>query len=582
MPLDDSQLWPLTDSGSQGAAILRQLECSELVAPEDLAVVIPDESDLPEIRRSLRAENVPHHYGPGSPLSHHSVGRLLSSFANFHQHRDVAHTLDLLRHPRMRHQFGHPLGKVINECYQAPCSDIAHLDRHPISKQILQQLNIEHDDIRPLAEWHEEISTQLRNCYQQVRAASDDANCLQLVASALQELRQAPESLHGSLADAFGCLLDLLNDASLPEHSPVSSCELIGPLEAAWEEAPWMVITRCNEGAYPGSIPSDSFWPDSVRRRLGLSHDRLRFARDLAHLHVVINSRKPEQLRVLIPRLSGNGDPLVPSRLLFQHPRRHIRARALFGDQQDLQVAKLAGPAPLPTLNGPQSHDQFLPPPVLELGPLEHVSVTALRTYLRCPYRFYLQHVLKLRDQRLPSDEWDAPCFGTLIHDCLQDWAESDARDLDNAEQLYEYLHEVLNQRVDGIIGPHPSLAIRLQVSEARRRLQKFASQQAQWRQDGWQVIEAETAINHPYQLSDGSSITLIGKIDRIDQHPDEGKRIIDYKTADRAKRPWSNHVSRAEWTDLQLPAYQMITGIDSCGYWNLSPAEDYPWLATL
>jgi hypothetical protein len=69
--------------------------------------------------------------------------------------------------------------------------------------------------------------------------------------------------------------------------------------------------------------------------------------------------------------------------------------------------------------------------------------------------------------------------------------------------------------------------------------------------------------------------ITLVGKIDRIDAHPDLGYRILDYKTHDTPEPPEKMHLSpprdgresiqleyknkTRQWSNLQLPLYRWL-----------------------
>ena len=75
--------------------------------------------------------------------------------------------------------------------------------------------------------------------------------------------------------------------------------------------------------------------------------------------------------------------------------------------------------------------------------------------------------------------------------------------------------------------------------------------------------------------VGQNKELCLIGRIDRIDYHPDTGQWAIwDYKTSETAKKPESVHYNgRDGWLDLQLPLYIPIarklgvTGWPSVGY---------------
>jgi RecB family exonuclease len=190
------------------------------------------------------------------------------------------------------------------------------------------------------------------------------------------------------------------------------------------------------------------------------------------------------------------------------------------------------------------------------------MRVTAFRDYLACPYRFYLRHVLRLDSLDDASVELDPAGFGSLAHEVLSDFGRSDFRDSTDAVRLSRFLTRRLEARTEERFGPSVLPAVRVQVDQLRSRLHAFADWQARRAAAGWRIEEAELDVPEATLMVDGEPMSISGRIDRIDFHPGENRRLIlDYKTSERARTPEEAHRKRDEWVDLQLPLYRLLLG---------------------
>ena len=48
-----------------------------------------------------------------------------------------------------------------------------------------------------------------------------------------------------------------------------------------------------------------------------------------------------------------------------------------------------------------------------------YFSVSALKDYLQCPFRFYLRHILKIKPKELNQREMSPATFGTIFHNTV-------------------------------------------------------------------------------------------------------------------------------------------------------------------
>ena len=381
---------------------------------------------------------------------------------------------------------------------------------------------------------------------------------LDRVRKILFEVRSIPESLapSGSAAEALQLILSRLQTERLAVPRHADSIELLGWLELPLDESPVTLMTSMNDQYIPHSKNEDAMLPNSLRSKLGLPDNSRRFARDNYFLNVLRSSRK--QLSLIVAKTNREGEPLTPSRLLFASPRKTLPERVLrlFGHGEKLQLDLASGDT-LPTDSKIQ-----VPKARRRPEPIRSISVTAFRSYLACPYHFYLKHVEKLETLDDQVNELSPPSFGNAIHDVLEAFGNSELSNSTNARSIRELLDHQLDEYFLRMFGKQTLPAVDIQKEQSRQRLRAFADWQAEWAAEGWTIKHNEVQSKDVFiELDDGRSIELRGRIDRIDYHPDRKvSAIFDYKTGDRETSPNRKHRdSDGNWLDLQLPLYQPI-----------------------
>lgn len=347
-------------------------------------------------------------------------------------------------------------------------------------------------------------------------------------------------------------------------RKPPETVEVSGWLEAPWSAADAVVVAGCREGALPGGASEDAFLPDGARERLGLPTRAARLARDAFLLSCLSASRPAEKLRFGFARVRSQGEPNRPSRLLFgcsdgELPR---RVNLLF---------KPSAPA-IRDAGEPRPWKLHLPEPGRR--PPSSMRVTAFKSYLACPLRFYLGHILKLRAFDPGAREIGAADFGTVIHKVFEECSKDGTfRQASDAEEIAGYLDRMLDAVVPRYFGEKPSAVVRVQIESMRARLRSAAGTQAKARAEGWEIVKWE----HRVMAGDGhilGGLPVTGTMDRVEVHPEQGLRIVDYKTFSTVKGPARTHLGpphpranlpgaevdylgkRRSWMDLQLPLY--------------------------
>ncbi len=387
-------------------------------------------------------------------------------------------------------------------------------------------------------------------------------------------------------ADWWELALRLYGETVRFDEKSADAVELQGWLELIWEDAPHLIAAGLNDGRVPEAIVGDPFLPESLRVRLGLKTNAMRFACDAYALQALASARAAGgRFEVLLGKTSAAGDPLRPSRLLLRCADEGLPQR----------IAFLFKPVAAGGVNLPWERAWKLRPPVVASP--ERVAVTALRAWLQCPFRFYLSRVLQMEAVDPAKTELDAMDFGTLCHAALEAMGNAPAmRDCTDATVLRGFLLEALETAATQRYGRELTLPLIVQMEAARQRLAHAAEVQAETRNEGWVIERVEWKFAVPV-----GGLTVSGKIDRIDRHEATGAiRVLDYKTSDMPVNPARAHLrgrrknedvpafalfdfggGEEVWTDLQLPLYERALAAEfpasagpiRCGYFNLPKA---------
>jgi len=608
LPLDDGQLNTCLDEVAQASETVSRLAPYNRNRPSHVAVGVVDTAVTPHLERALADADIPCFNPEGRLLRHAPMLAFLKALQALLQQRSFSHADALLRLPDAwgwaRGQVDElsptrllkGLDEIRTNHLPVNLSDAAqlffegkHIGNRRHARAVLRQLEGALDRIEKtplsggLVEFLQEAFTDRTFTEGREEDAADLESARLFMARLAEWESVLGDQERPPASEALTLLLELVERESIFPERHQEAVDIQGWLELAWEDAPHLIVAGANEGHLPESIHGDRFLPEKLRERLGLRTNGDRFARDAWLLELLLRTRANEgRVDILVGRQCANGDPLKPSRLLFGCIDRELprRVERLFD--------KLS-PGPQPPAWKPAWE---LKPGLIE--PVEKLSATSMASYLACPYRFYLRHVLRMELPNLEQRELDARGFGSLMHNVLDAFGrDEEARQLKDPGAIHATLVMLLDQQMEQNFGKHPPLPLLVQQGIARQRLHHAARQQANERTDGWEIIGSERQFNEEL---DG--IPVNGRIDRIERNADTGAvRVLDYKTSNTAKQPASQHwrkyreerdaetvpdYARFEiddkayrWTNLQLPLYAWALeteyGSDlTLGYFNL------------
>lgn len=595
--INDDQIECALNPDVQALGIRSFIEqCAAGATADNITVGVTKEEFAPYIEQQLIGANVPCRRADGIPFSRTMLIKLLARTADYLARNTFADFAALVRHPDMLRYFERTLG-------QEPTSILAMLDTYQkehlqgympttlpgkghnidlvreLQSTVSQLFQSFTENASELAQWNQPIAELLKTIYGSrtyLESSPSDKEFIAILRSVneylsgIEELKISHKESF-TAAEAIHLLITELGSTATTPLPTEPAVEILGWLELPLDDADVLCVAGVNETFVPESVNADLFLPNQLRKALGLLDNDQRHARDVYALSTLCHSKK--ELKLFFTKRNSAGDPLIPSRLLYLDDEETIvrRVKRFSADSDQLTYhleAKSVLKAPLlPTQ--PKKLD----------SPIAAVSVTSFRDYIACPYRYYLKHVLKLKTVTDEVGEMDSLVYGTVLHDILSTFGQSQVAGSEQADEISSFLLETLKTYSKQRFGSQPLPAVRVQLEQMKARLRAFAEFQADWQSQGWTISQVEYTPGQSEEvfLEHEKGLTkLIGRIDRIDTHKDGSIVVFDYKTSEKALSPEKTHRYQEGWTDLQLPLYkymlekQSTTGEISVGYITL------------
>ncbi len=434
----------------------------------------------------------------------------------------------------------------------------------PASEQIRTLLGFWRTHARPLAD--DRFASRERRA----RGALDD------LLSALAGVHAAQDDPLWSSDDLAAAVRRAVAEQTFVADSAVSGVQLLDDQAVRYGDFDTVAIVGLIEADWPETPRRNIFYPPALLKSLGWPSEKDRRAADDARFLDLLGCASK---RTSLSTFTLEDDALVSrSVLLDEVPRSRLSSVArkanddarVFVDEalsieppllDRLDPAAREWAALRMTRTPADSHDFHGSVGALDSRPW---SVSALETYLDCPFKFYAQRVLKLEEEPDDEEVMDPRRQGQFVHEVFEAffkrWQDAGHRaitreNLSTASQLFT---DVVDEALE-----------RLPAAEAGlERTRLLGSSAAAGLGDAVLRMEAErpTAVverllEHPLTgeftfaataKGDGEliqrTIALRGKADRLDLLADGTFRLIDYKLG------WPRTRTRA----LQLPIYSL------------------------
>jgi len=574
------------------------------ISTSDLTIGLADESQAGRIQAELARVGLDFHPPAGKPLTETEPYRILQTALEYLNSRSFKVLGNLIRSPDLSRalstlsgQTGVGLEPVTTiDSYQfrhlqeEVASEIPEDSRYgSITRQILSGVEKLLLPLKQRADSLNQASCNITQFFLGIYQPIEDTfnshelkerqETLAIFKRKLEEMLSSPVALTSfGTKEVASFLLQSVSTESLAATYEQEAIESLGWLELPLDDAGVVIVTGCQNEYLPQTINSHRFLPDAFRRQLGLRTNDARLARDSYVLTVLLNSKA--KLHLLLSKTNDEGEFLSPSRLFFQCAPEKVLSRcgAFFSSEAPAMRAEIA-PA---TFSG--RSDDFEPVAPEPVADLNSVNISSLKDYLRCPFRYYLKQILKLKDVHDQKGELDALQFGTIAHDILTNFGRSKLiNQSDDESAIIGFLISELDTVFEAQFGSNAAIAVQVQRETLKTRLIQFALNQIEWNRAGWVIKHVEYPLpDFALKLGD-SEVFLRGRIDRIDYHPATKQwAVIDYKSGEKPQDPDRSYNKRAaQWLDLQLPLYSHIlansgfSGEIETTFWNLGSDSD-------
>ena len=558
---------------------------------ESLQIGLLDPNLIEPISHYFSTASVPYYNPEGLPMSDSALGKCILSLLLFQDEQSNDRLKQLLLNPYFYQSA--PVNQSIEESltnldtlFEAHlCHNLVDL-KAQIGTQTYTKLSefsklIDYaekfiyptDSKQAFVEWLKERLNHILNQVDLLDIDSVFKNLIESISQTFEEALAAEKRFSKEL-DRCGqsVLTELLNKQKIYKERESEAHDLFGWLELLWHDAPHSILCGLNEGIVPRSRSNDAFLPEHLKCLLGMQSQEQSYANDLYLFEAIGRKRSlknglPQgKLSIFLPESDTEGNPLMPSRLLFQVPD-----SKLLENTQNILLKKTD------TIQFHEHRPAWIIDSALPATRPNSISVSALKDYLHCPFRFYLKHILKLRSKNFGQRELSVAEFGTLFHRIVATLEGESFQAKSDEKAWIDRLHRTADRLIASQYGANLSFALKMQKESIRDRLSAFIrSQFTALKESGQNISIVET--EKQFELALGS-FTLRGTIDRIDFDSD-GIHIIDYKTSNSAKNPQAVHLKSAQtqqepkhlpeaaylslgnkdyyWSDLQLPLYAL------------------------
>ncbi|NWG39899.1 MAG: PD-(D/E)XK nuclease family protein [Hydrogenophilaceae bacterium] len=184
----------------------------------------------------------------------------------------------------------------------------------------------------------------------------------------------------------------------------------------------------------------------------------------------------------------------------------------------------------------------------------QRISPSGYNQLVACPYQYFAARVLGLEELEDIETELDKRDYGETVHAILHRFHSQypvlgDMPD-DNLIQALHAISEAEFEKSGN--GDYFALAW---LRRWQGKLPGYLAWQRAREGRGWQWQSGEEKHSRGFTLTDGSILTLTGKLDRIDRKADE-IAVLDYKTGEAQKL---RKQLAAPGEDVQLPAYVLL-----------------------
>jgi len=347
-------------------------------------------------------------------------------------------------------------------------------------------------------------------------------------------------------------ILHRLEGTTLPfDTHPVEELEILGMLESRNISFDRVIVLDVNEGVLPGPREVSPVIPVGVFETLGIPSPEFTEA----------------IYRYNFYRLTGSaGEVHLLYRNSEDRPRSRYIEEMLWKEEKSqgrldvIPIRQTVTPVNLKRQTSPPAIEKT--DTILRALTGSALSPSALDTYVRCPLLFYFTRLMRMEERRVFTGDIEATDRGNFIHRILSDTFSPYLKltlTRESEDGLRKCLQEALKTNFTGIPA---SGDYYLFQRIAAYKLDSFLRRHTRTFSDPVVIECLEEAFKKPLVMR-GSTVSLYGRIDRVDRNITSGRyTVFDYKTGTAKQYP-ARIMDKTDFSDIlsihdHVPSFQL------------------------
>ncbi len=540
-------------------------------APEECAVVLPDENLLKSVLNSIPEDIVDINVTMGLPMSGSLFYTMMSQVAAIQMHAVYRKGTWMFYHKQVWDFFSSEIfrkaadettGKIVAEVkkgakYYIPQED---LNGTPILDAVFRPVikdpkAVSQEQVWQFAEYQKDV---IKSVAPSVARGGDLALELEYAKEYYKSINVLQEIGLEVLPVTYVRLLgQLLGSISVPfRGEPLKGLQIMGPLETRALDFRNLIIMSANEGIFPRRSVSSSFIPPELRKGFGMPTYEYQDAVWAYYFYRMI-SRAEKVWMLVDSRTEGlkSGEESRYIKQLEYHFNVPLKRYVVkFGSMKAAEI---------PDIVKTEEDVEKIRETVL--------SATTLQNYLACPAKFYYGTVKGLELEEEVAESIDYGMFGTVYHDTMRAlYTAEEAMDegfffVHDEEPPFPVMDKITASYINGWL---------LRTDEIRKKVKSLIMAQLNtFEVSGRNLVVADVIVRYVVktlrrdleQLKDSGrdSFEILGReikvrgefngqrfkgfIDRLDSFREGQARVVDYKTGKVLEDDENIHDGNAE-----------------------------------
>ena len=510
---------------------LKKLLKENKLNPDKTAIVLNDESLLPQVLQSIPEEIEELNITMGYPYSNTQMFRFVHLLEELKRMSVIKGKKTLLHFQSFLHLLQHPYSALIpawmNDNTEGHGTYIPMEELIDDAKYFLEQWLLNEN----VFEKHLAVYNKITVYLQSVK--SGELNVAAFMLNELEELN-ALTNRYKNILDYHSqemLIEELYNTTRIPfSGEPVKGLQIMGFLETRVLDFENIFVLNANEGSLPKTNRHHSFIPYTLRKSFNLptyteqdaisAYHFWRLLQRASHIELLYNTQTNE--------FAGGERSRYLLQLFYE-----IKSRL-----SNWKISHELIIPPLQKINYINPEIKRSEELTKELKKLYNTdklkfSATSLQSFIYCSLQFYFSYIKKIKEPDSFDEEIDGAVVGEILHQAIQNLYDVEKNKTFNKKdaalmkkKIQPLVLEAIRQKFDKHYQHRGYTFIIEKIIE--KYIERIVDTDLTL--PPFEIIETEKSHEVKLTLKDNVSATIKGKFDRIDKTA-EGFRIVDYKT---------------------------------------------------